>query len=156
MTKHLHLRTHFRAIPVWMVVVAICIQPLFAFDSDCACGTSTATFSHSSLQTDGQSNVAEQSCCSEIEPQASCCGKQLKSSCCATEQQVQENPCSCNPDAMTCQCGDCECSVDDNSKAPLPVVALLLQKNTVLQYLMLKTVFYDLCIRVDLVNRPLG
>lgn len=85
---------------------AIGLQPLvFSSGSTCTCAAMA------SVDTNADSGVS--SCClTSVEEEASCC----------SSKKAETNPCCCNPEASTCECGDCGCSESNESHPPAPAI----------------------------------
>ena len=83
---------------------AIGLQPLvFSSGSACTCDAMASV--------DANADSGVSSCCGgSVEEEVSCCS--LK--------KAETNPCCCNPEASTCECGDCRCSEDNESPPPTP------------------------------------
>ena len=85
---------------------AIGLQPLvFSSGSACSCDAMA------SVDANADSGVS------------SCCGGSVEEvSCCSSSKKAEPKPCCCNPEASTCECGDCGCSESNESYPPTPAI----------------------------------
>ena len=84
---------------------AIGLQPLvFSSGSACSCDAMA------SVDANADSGVS------------SCCGGSVEEVSCCSSMKAEPKPCCCNPEASTCQCGDCGCSESKESHPPTPAI----------------------------------
>ncbi len=85
---------------------AIGLQPLvFSSGSACSCDAMASV--------DANVNSGVSSCCgNSVEKETSCCDS----------KNAEPKPCWCNPEASTCECGDCGCSESNESHPPTPAI----------------------------------
>ena len=91
------------AMPVWLAMVAICVQPILVSPASCGCD-------HQSVA----GSAMATGCCNEAPIRNSCCSESpsnttiIKDCCSASESDRLQQ--SCHSSGNACHCNDCHCA----------------------------------------------